>query len=205
MTYACIGQDLMPTEERGSIGMVKPTGWATIKYDGIDGGYLYNRCHLIGYQLSGENANTRNLITGTRYLNIQGMLPFENMVADYIKETGNHVAYRSTSIFTGNNLLADGVLMEGYSVEDKGAGICFCVFAYNVQPGITINYSTGASSKSNDPKENTEFILNTNSMKFHNLDCSSVFRMSESNKQVYTGSRDALIARGYSPCKMCNP
>lgn len=135
VTYACIGKDLMPTEERGSIGMVKPTGWHTVRYDDlVDGKYLYNRCHLIGYQLTGENANTKNLITGTRYLNIEGMLPFENMVADYIQETNNHVLYRVTPIFEGNNLLANGVLMEGYSVEDKGAGVSYCVFAYNVQP-----------------------------------------------------------------------
>lgn len=145
--YASIGQDLMPTEERGSIGMVKPTGWQTVRYDDlVDGKYLYNRCHLIGYQLTGENANTRNLITGTRYLNIEGMLPFENMVADYIDETGNHVMYRVTPIFEGNNLVATGVLMEGYSVEDKGDGISFCVFAYNAQPGVSIDYATGDSS-----------------------------------------------------------
>ena len=144
--YASIGKDLMPTEERGSIGMVKPTGWHTVRYDDlVDGKYLYNRCHLIGFQLTGENANTSNLITGTRYLNIEGMLPFENMVADYVKETGNHVMYRVTPIFEGSNLLASGVLMEGYSVEDNGAGICYCVYAYNVQPGVEIDYATGES------------------------------------------------------------
>ena len=145
VTSANIGQDLMPTEERGSIGQVKPTGWQTIKYDCVDGKYLYNRCHLIGYQLTAENANTSNLITGTRYLNIEGMLPFENMTADYIKETGNHVLYRSTPIFEGNNLLATGVLMEGWSVEDNGDGICFNVFCYNAQPGIELEYATGES------------------------------------------------------------
>lgn len=145
VAYASVGQDLMPTEPRGSIGMVKPSGWHTVKYDCVDGKYLYNRCHLIGYQLSGENANTSNLITGTRYLNIDGMLSFENMTADYVKETGNHVAYRVTPVFDGDNLLASGVLMEGYSVEDKGEGICFCVFAYNVQPGVEIDYATGES------------------------------------------------------------
>mgnify|MGYP001009847595 CR=1 FL=1 len=142
---ACVGVDLMPTEDRGSIGQVKPSGWHTVKYDGIDGKYLYNRCHLIGYQLSGENANTKNLITGTRYLNVEGMLPFENMVADYIKETGNHVLYRVTPIFAGDNPLASGVQMEAMSVEDHGDGICFNVYAYNVQPGITIDYATGDS------------------------------------------------------------
>lgn len=135
----------MPTEDRGSIGQVKPTGWHTVKYDIVDGKYLYNRCHLIGYQLSGENANTQNLITGTRYLNVQGMLPFENMVADYVNETENHVLYRVTPIFEKSDLLSKGVLIEAYSVEDDGDGICFCVFVYNVQPGIAIDYSTGDS------------------------------------------------------------
>ena len=142
---ACIGIDLMPTEERGSIGSVRPTGWHTVKYDGIDGNYLYNRCHLIGYQLSGENANEENLITGTRYLNVDGMLPFENDVADYVEDTGNHVMYRVTPVFEGDNLVASGVLMEAYSVEDDGAGVSFCVYCYNVQPGIEIDYETGES------------------------------------------------------------
>lgn len=146
VAYANVGKDIMPTEKRGAIGQVKPTGWQTVKYDNIDGKYLYNRCHLIGYQLTGENANKKNLITGTRYLNMQGMLPFENMVADYVKETGNHVLYRVTPIFDGNNLVAAGVLMEGKSVEDKGKSICFNVFAYNNQPGININYKDGTSS-----------------------------------------------------------
>ena len=143
---ASVGQDLMPAEERGNIGMVKPTGWHTVKYDFVDGKYLYNRCHLIGYQLTGENANEKNLITGTRYLNIEGMLPFENMVADYVKETDQHVMYRVTPVFEGDNLLATGVLMEGKSVEDNGEGVLFCVFAYNVQPGVSIDYATGESS-----------------------------------------------------------
>lgn len=145
--YANIGQDLMPTEERGSIGQVKPTGWQTVKYDLVDGRYLYNRCHLIGYQLTAENANEKNLITGTRYMNVEGMLPFENMVADYVKETGNHVLYRVDPVFEGGNLLAKGVQMEAWSVEDEGEGICFNVFVYNVQPGIDIDYATGASSQ----------------------------------------------------------
>lgn len=142
---ANIGQDIMPTEERGNIGQVKPSGWQTVKYDNVDGKYLYNRCHLIGYQLSAENANEKNLITGTRYMNIEGMLPFENMVADYVKETGNHVLYRVNPLFEGNDLLAYGVLMEGFSVEDEGDGICFNVFAYNVQPDIVIDYANGDS------------------------------------------------------------
>ena len=143
VAYANVGQDLMPTEPRGEIGAVKPTGWHLVKYDNVDGKYLYNRCHLIAYMLAAENANPQNLITGTRYLNVQGMLPFETKVCDYIKNTGNHVLYRVTPIFDGDNLLADGVLMEAYSVEDVGEGIEFCVFAYNVQPGIGIDYATG--------------------------------------------------------------
>ena len=143
VAYANVGQDLMPTEPRGEIGAVKPTGWHLVKYDNVDGKYLYKRCHLIGYMLAAENANPQNLITGTRYLNVQGMLPFETKVCDYVKNTGNHVLYRVTPIFDGDNLLADGVLMEAYSVEDAGEGISFCVFAYNVQPGIGIDYATG--------------------------------------------------------------
>ena len=145
VTMACIGIDIMPTEDRGEIGSVKPTGWQSVKYDCVEGKYLYNRCHLIGFQLAGENANKRNLITGTRYLNIEGMLPFENLVADYVQETKNHVLYRVTPLFDGDNLVAHGVLMEGYSVEDEGEGVCFCVYAYNVQPGIIIDYTTGES------------------------------------------------------------
>ena len=234
VTYACIGQDLMPTKERGSIGMVKPTGWHTVRYDDlVDGKYLYNRCHLIGYQLTGENANTQNLITGTQYLNIEGMLPFENMVADYIQETNNHVLYRVTPIFEGNNLLANGVLMEGYSVEDKGAGVSYCVFAYNVQPGIEIDYATGESkladsaqqeeqktatvtpTPSPEPEKQepatgseasqADYILNTNTKKFHYPTCSSVNDMKEKNKQEFFGTRDETIALGYSPCGRCKP
>lgn len=145
-TTACIGQELMPDTEREAIGSVKPSGWNQAKYSElVDGNYLYNRCHLIGFQLTGENANKNNLITGTRYLNVEGMLPFENMVADYIKESGNHVMYRATPVFEGSNLVASGVLMEAFSVEDNGAGILFCVYCYNVQPGIYINYTDGSS------------------------------------------------------------
>ena len=140
---ACVGEDLMPTEKRGSISSVKPTGWVNGQYDFIDGKSLYNRCHLIGYQLTAENDNKQNLITGTRYLNVTGMLPFENMVADYIHETGNHVLYRVTPMFDGTDLVAQGVLMEAWSVEDGGAGICFNVYCYNVQPGVAIDYATG--------------------------------------------------------------
>lgn len=144
--YANICTELMPTEERGEIGSIKPTGWHSVKYDFVDGKYLYNRCHLIGFQLAGENANKKNLITGTRYLNVEGMLPFENMIADYVKETDNHVLYRVTPIFNPLELVARGVLMEAYSVEDEGDGICFCVYCYNNQPGVNINYLTGESS-----------------------------------------------------------
>ena len=145
VAFANVGRDLMPTEKRGSIGMVKPSGWQLAKYDIVDGKYLYNRCHLLGYQLTGENANEQNLITGTRYMNVDGMLPFEDMVADYVKETGGHVLYRVTPIYDGNDLVARGVQMEGYSVEDDGEGVCFNVFVYNVQPGIEIDYSNGAN------------------------------------------------------------
>lgn len=202
---ANIGIDIMPAEERGEIGQIKPSGWHTVKYnDLIDGNYLYNRCHLIGYQLSGENTNVQNLITGTRYLNIQGMLPFENMIADYITETENHVLYRVTPVFEGNNLVAAGVLMEAESVEDKGEGILFCVFAYNVQPGIIIDYATGESSLDLS-MQTTTYILNTNTKKFHYPSCSGVAQMKESNKQEYSGNRDDIISQGYSPCKRCNP
>lgn len=227
VAYASVGKDLMPTEERGAIGQVKPSGWHTIKYDNVDGKYLYNRCHLIGYQLTAENANEKNLITGTRYLNVQGMLPFENMVADYVKETGNHVLYRVTPVFEGNNLVASGVLMEAESVEDKGAGVLYCVYIYNVQPGIEINYANGDSSASQSASTASQqsaqaatqaatqaasqqattetYILNTNTKKFHRPSCSSVKQMKESNKKSSSESRDAIIAAGYDPCKKCNP
>ena len=205
---ANIRQDLMPTEKRGAIGQVKPTGWHTVKYDQVDGKYLYNRCHLIGYQLTGENANEKNLITGTRYLNVEGMLPFENMVADYIKETGNHVLYRVTPIFTGENLVADGVEMEALSMEDNGEGISFHIFAYNNQPGISINYRTGDSTLSESSGTMTdqqEYVMNTASMKFHLPSCSSVSTIKEENKATYQGPREDLIAEGYEPCGRCNP
>jgi len=147
--YSSVGTDLMPTEKRGSISKVKPSGWQVSKYDFVDGKYLYNRCHLIGYQLTAENANEKNLITGTRYLNVDGMLPFENLVADYVKETENHVLYRVTPVFEGNNLVASGVLMEAESVEDAGDGVEYCVYVYNVQPGVEIDYATGENHTSN--------------------------------------------------------
>jgi len=217
-TYAvsCIGKDLMPTEKRGSIGSVKPSGWHISKYDFVDGKYLYNRCHLIGYQLTAENANERNLITGTRYLNVEGMLPFENDVADYIEITNNHVYYKVTPIFEGNNLVANGVQMQAYSVEDNGQGISFNVYCYNVQPGVAIDYATGdnqavasssasVTSTSSDEADKKTYIVNTKTKKFHNPDCDGAKKMSSSNKKKYKGTRDSLISNGYSPCQKCNP
>ena len=207
---ANIGKDLMPTEKRGAIGSVKPTGWQVAKYDFVDGKYLYNRCHLIGFQLTGENANEKNLITGTRYMNVDGMLPFENMVADYIKETNNHVLYRVTPVFKDNELVARGVLIEALSVEDKGEGICFNVYCYNNQPGVTINYATGESELSNAQGSSSSsktgtYILNTGSKKFHLPDCSGAKNIKENNKETFNGLRQQLIDEGYSPCKSCNP
>lgn len=213
--YACIGQDLMPTEDRESISSVRPTGWMQAEYSFVDGGSLYNRCHLIGFQLTGENANEENLITGTRYMNVEGMLPFENMVADYIKETGNHVLYRAAPIFEGENLVASGVVMEALSVEDEGEGVCFHVYVYNVQPGVEIDYATGESWETGDSassalesqaeEQETDYVLNTSSKKFHRPDCPSVDSMSGKNRQEYHGTREELIAQGYEPCGSCNP
>lgn len=213
--YACIGQDLMPTEDRESISSVRPTGWVQAEYDFVEGGSLYNRCHLIGFQLTGENANEENLITGTRYMNVEGMLPFENMVADYIKETGNHVLYRAAPIFEGENLVASGVVMEALSVEDEGEGVCFHVYVYNVQPGVEIDYATGESWETGDSassalesqaeEQKTDYVLNTSSKKFHLPDCPSVDSISEKNRQEYHGTREELIAQGYEPCGSCNP
>ena len=279
-TIALLGKDTMPTEKRGEIGEVKPTGWHTVRYDCIADIYLYNRCHLIGYQLAGENANVKNLITGTRYMNITGMEPFESKVAAYIKSTGNHVLYRVTPIFEGNNLVAHGVLMEAYSLEDQGAGMSFNVFCYNVQPQIEIDYATGdslyvgegdtpvvtetpittlpdkfiepeitsavitttvttvtttapvvtttATEKSvpvtteipapviteapqtqvvQDPSNPTSrnYVLNTNTKKFHFPGCSSVGKISAKNRKDIESTREDLISQGYSPCKICNP
>lgn len=215
VAFANICRETMPTEERGPIGQVKPSGWHTVKYDIVDGHYLYNRCHLIGYQLSAENANEKNLITGTRYLNTEGMLPFENQVADYVKETDNHVLYRVTPVFSGDNLVADGVFMEAWSVEDEGAGVCFHVFVYNVQPGIGIDFATGESWLEDDGisdsdrggkgKQKSAYVLNTNTMKFHDPACPGVQQMSDENRKDYTGTREELIAEGYSPCGQCRP
>lgn len=212
--YANIGLDLMPTEERDSIGQVKPSGWQTVKYDIVDGKYLYNRCHLIGWQLTAENANRSNLITGTRYMNVDGMLPFENMVADYIKETGSHVMYRVTPVFSGDDLVAQGVQMEAYSVEDDGDGICFNVFCYNVQPGVTIDYADGTnhlsdkdaqtdSSSTSTDTASAHYVLNTSSKKYHDPSCSAVGKMSEKNRRDFTGTQAELEKEGYTPHTSC--
>lgn len=215
--YACVGEELMPAGERESISSVKPSGWINVEYGGQ---YLYNRCHLIGFQLTGENANEENLITGTRYLNVEGMLPFENLVADYVKETGNHVLYRVTPVFSGTELVARGVELEALSVEDGGEGVCFHVYCYNNQPGIAIDYATGeswldgeepqssgsdvaASSGQGDTEQH--YVLNTNSKKFHLPDCSGVENMNPANRQDYTGTRQSLLDQGYSPCGTCKP
>ena len=220
---ACVGRDIMPTEKRGAIGSVKPTGWHLVKYDIVDGKYLYNRCHLIGYQLTGENANEKNLITGTRSMNVDGMLPFENAVADYVHETGNHVMYRVTPVFNGTNLLADGVQIEAYSVEDRGKSVSFNVFVFNSQPGIEINYADGSSRLKGDssksvtdakqPKKNgisdngnsEVYVLNTNTKKFHYASCPSVKNIRPKNRESFNGPVDYLINNGYTACGRCKP
>jgi len=225
VVHASVGKDLMPTEDRGSIGQVKPSGWQTVKYSGlVDGNYLYNRCHLIGFQLTGENANKQNLITGTRAMNVDGMLPFENMVADYVKDTENHVMYRVTPLFEGDNLVAKGVLMEAMSVEDNGEGVLFNVFVYNIQDGIEIDYATGKSSlmegytTKGSGEEGTEetttensttgssdypVIANKNSQVYHRTTCS---RLPKEENRVYFDSEEEANAAGYdNPCGFCNP
>lgn len=224
VAYANICQEIMPAEgeERGEIGQVKPSGWKTATYpDVISDRYLYNRCHLIGWQLAGENANELNLITGTRYLNIEGMLPFENMIDAYVEETNNHVLYRVTPYYTGDNLVADGVLMEAQSVETDH--IMFCIWAYNVQPYVYIDYVTGDSYqidtaipgventpviKATEPTENIDdmvfdFVLNTNSKKAHDETCQYAQNMSEANRKEFTGTFAELEDMGYELCKSC--
>lgn len=219
VAYANICKDIMPTEERGKIGMIKPSGWHTVKYDVIKDRYLYNRCHLIGYQLAGENANPKNLITGTRYLNVEGMLPFENLVADYVNNTGNHVLYRVTPMFSGSNLVANGVLIEAKSVEDNGGGILFNVYCYNVQPGVGINYengdswldgTTGSASSGSDSSaaensaadsSNSETMVHITATgkKYHRADCRT---LKKSDTEV---TLDEAKSMGLSPCGICNP
>jgi len=208
-TMACIGPDLMPTEDRGNIGQVKPTGWVTAKYDFVDGKYLYNRCHLIGFQLTGENANERNLITGTRYMNVEGMLPFENMVADYIKETRNHVLYRVIPIFDGDDLVAEGVTMEAWSVEDNGEGICIYVYVYNVQPGVEIDYATGeswlAEAVAGENEDTQTYVVNTASGKFHDGSCSQADSIKAENKESFDTTRSQMLAWSFEPAGCCKP
>lgn len=226
---ACIGKELMPTEERGNIGMVKPTGWHLDKYDFVDGKYLYNRCHIIGHQLTGENNNVQNMITGTRYLNIEGMLPFENIVANYVRNFGGgHVLYRVTPIFEGDNLICTGVVMEGYSVEDNGNSVCFNVFCYNAQPNVDIDYTNGDNWLSELPVTSVletlpvytevatdtvadcsisdyDYVANKNSHVFHAPSCDSVNDMADKNKYYFVGTRDEVIAEGFRPCQRCTP
>lgn len=215
---ACVGEELMPDEKRGDISSVKPTGWQSVRYENVEGGSLYNRCHLIAYQLSGENANEENLITGTRYMNTEGMLPFEKLVAEYVHETDNHVMYRVTPIFENENLVASGVQMEAESVEDDGKGIKFNVYVYNIQPDIIIDYKTGDNRAEDTGEKETagstdagkvnaqgEYVLNTNTHKFHKPDCAGVKDMKEKNKKTYKGKKSDLIEDGYSPCKSCKP
>lgn len=211
--FACVGEELMPTGNRGSISY-KPTGWVQNEYSFVDGRSLYNRCHMIAWQLTGENNNKQNLLTGTRYLNVQGMIPFEEMVGDYVRETGNHVMYRVTPIYEGNNLLANGVLIEGWSVEDEGDGICFNVYSYNVQPGVDIDYKTGNNSEvpgyseqTKDPTVEASYVVNKGNSKVHLPECASVGQMKETNRIYFVGTLDELKSQypDCSPCGSCHP
>ncbi len=242
---ACVSVESMPEGERGSIGMIKPSGWRIKKYDFIDGKYLYNRCHLIGWQLTGDN-DEENLITGTRYMNTEGMLPYENKVAAYLRGSGNHVMYKVAPIYEGDEPIARGVHMQAMSVEDEGRGLSFNVYCYNVQPAVNINYETGQSeqgdmdeleladianfaereqigtefsegsgpdeedvqNRNSNSKSNTDethYILNTNTKKFHYEGCHGASQIKNKNRQDFTGSREELIDKGYSPCGMCHP
>ncbi len=209
IAMACVGRDLMPTQDRESISSVKPSGWIQAQYDIVDGKSLYNRCHLIGFQLTGENANECNLITGTRFMNVQGMLPFENMIADYVKETGNHVLYRVTPVYDGTNLVARGVQLEALSMEDNGDGICFNVYVYNNQPGVIIDYATGESrleeGSLSQPEDAGSYIMNTKSMKFHKSTCSQGKDIAAENQDTFQGDRQFLIDQGYVPAGCCDP
>lgn len=203
---ALIGKEIMPTEPRGEIGMVKPTGWHTVRYDElIEDKYLYNRCHIVGYQLTGENANVKNLITGTRYFNVDGMEPYESMVAGYIRMTGNHVYYRVTPVFDGDNLLCKGVWMEAESAEDNGSGVKYSIFIYNIQPGIWIDYVTGDSCVAAERGMEQNYVLNTKTKKFHEPDCKNIADIGKNNKKDYKGTREALTEDGYTPCGWCGP
>lgn len=206
--YACISQALMADEERNSIASVTPTGWINREYEFVDGRYLYNRCHLLGFQLTGSSANKRNLITGTRYLNIQGMLPFENQVADHVRDYAHHVLYRVTPVFQDEELVCRGVQMEGYCVEcGSDDPFMFHVFCYNIQPGVEIDYATGESTFSEIGlnSEKVPYILNKSSQKFHAPQCASAASISDKNREEVTCTREELIYRGYDPCGVCKP
>ncbi len=206
---ACLGKELLPTEDRGNISSVKPSGWHSVTYSVVESGSLYNRTHLIAFMLTGQNANEKNLITGTRYMNTN-MVPFETEVCTYVKSGDNHVMYRVTPMFSGDELVARGVLMEALSVEDEGAGVKYNVFLYNVQPDVVIDYATGESHLADGVTDavvpdHCDYVLNLKSKKFHLPTCTGVSQMSEKNKEYYTGSREDLIAQGYSPCGTCKP
>lgn len=231
---ACLGTDLMPVEERGDISSVEPSGWQSAEYDFIEQGHLYNRCHLIAFMLTGQNANEKNLITGTRYMNTRGMLPFESEIADYIMTTGNHVMYRVRPVYRESNQVASGVLMEAYSVEDEGAGVCFNIYCFNVQPGVKIDYSDGSSHADGTVTESetsggssgwsgfsrdeeiakvsglasedgTDYVLNLRRHKIHFPECSSVGEMSEENRYEIRAGKNALKDAGYDECGSCRP
>lgn len=203
--YANVGTDLMPTKKRGNLQKIKPTGWHTVTYDFIEGNYLYNRCHLIGYQLSGENANEQNLITGTRYMNVDGMLPFENMVADYVEETENHVLYRVTPFFEGDNLVAEGVQMEALSVEDEGEGVSYNVYVYNAQPGVSIDYETGESASDPETALSDTGQLpirgNSRSMIYHCPRQAAYEEMEDSKYLVTFQTEQEAVDAGYRKAK----
>lgn len=218
MAYGSLGQEILPEEERGDISSIHPTGWKQNRYDCIkDGQALYNRCHLIAFSLSGQNANPKNLMTGTRYMNIKGMQPFESKTLDFIRKTNKHVMYQVTPMFDGDNLVANGVLMQAKSVEDNGQGLSFNVFCYNVQPGICIDYKTGenwleetgqTTSQDQTPAmegQAKDYVLNIRSHKFHDPSCESIDDMSKRNRQDVHESKESLIAQGYTPCQRCNP
>lgn len=232
--YASLGPELQPEEERGEISY-RPTGFENEQYDCVEGGWVYNRCHLVAWRLSGQNDNPKNLMTGTRYMNIEGMSPYEEKADLYIEQTGNHVMYRVTPIFNGDDLVAQGVLMEAKSVEDDGAGLQYCVFCYNVQPGVAIDYASGQTQANGSsapetpasqspapdraqplpaagqdeeyeaPSTQITYVLNTHTGKFHRPGCSSVKDMAAHNRQDVTLSREEVLAQGYVPCKRCNP
>lgn len=215
--------DMLPEKERGIIGHVKPSGWHTVKYpEVIPDLYLYNRCHLLAYSLSGLNDEERNLITGTRYLNVEGMLPFEQRVLEYVRDTKDDVLYRVTPVYSGDNLVCDGVLMEAASC-DRGK-LQFAVYCYNVQPGIMIDYATGASrlgdasrqqseekvmsereEAETSGKESVDYVVNKNTGKYHEPSCPSVEEMKPSNRMDYCGTSEELEEQGYEPCKRCKP